>query len=78
MAKRTFTKYPSGYVGASTETDTQYAELSEDELKELVRQYRDSGAAWASIVDELQGTYGPNIAKAVADAVGFWRIWRGF
>ena len=59
-------------------SDTQYAELSEDEYKELIRQYRDAGATWTTIVDELQGTYGPNTAKAVADAVGFWRIWRGY
>ena len=75
--KRTFTKYPSGYVGASTATDTQYAELSDDEFKELVRQYRDSGATWTYIVAELKGTYGLDMAKAVADAVDLWRIWGG-
>lgn len=75
--KRTFTKYPIGYVGASTTADTQYAELSEDEFKELVRQYKDAGATWTYIVAELKGTYGLDTAKAVADAVDLWRIWNG-
>ena len=53
----------------NADVDTSFAELSDDEFKELVHQYRDSGATWTYIVAELKGTYGLENAKDIATAV---------
>ena len=59
---RKFTKYPSGYVKASSK-------ISEQTFRNLVSEYSRSEATWSLIVAELKGTYGLENAKDIATAV---------
>lgn len=73
MAKRTFTKYPSNYVSAST-VDTSFKQITNSEFNKIVESYRRAGHGskytdWSLIVAELKGTYGLDVAKELADAI---------